>query len=228
MEKTNFDDKKIKKSIFYKNKRIYSTDDIDVNIILVSKKEPYGNKNSLKYFIGYNDKDNDIIRPLCIRLPQMTGYARKFNENATMSFIVKDEKFLKKYSKIWETIEGLMKITFESKPVYGEDVKYIKTRIKMYPGSLITNFHNKKMPKEKEPCKCLSILMIDSVIKANKKYSPQTFLEECKYMQEKTKIENYINEDLENSLILTVSLIVTLIIRPNLILIMKNNLLKVF
>ena len=73
----NFDDKKIKKSIFYKNKRIYSTDDIDVNNILVSKKEPYGNKNSLKYFLGYND--NDIIRPLCIRFPQMTGYARKFD-----------------------------------------------------------------------------------------------------------------------------------------------------
>ena len=84
----NFDDKKIKKSIFYKNKRIYSTDDIDVNNILVSKKESYGNKNLLKYLIGYND--NDIIRPLCIRLPQMTRYARKFNENATMSFIVKD------------------------------------------------------------------------------------------------------------------------------------------
>ena len=70
----NFDDKKIKKSIFYKNKRIYSTDDIDVNNILVSKKEPYGNKNSLKYFIKYND--NDIIRPLCIRLPQMARYAK--------------------------------------------------------------------------------------------------------------------------------------------------------
>ena len=55
------------------------------------------------------------------------------------------------------------------------------------------------MPKEKAPCKCLSIIMIESVIKANKKYYPQTFLEECKYMQEKIKIENYINEDLENS-----------------------------
>ena len=129
----------------------------------------------------------------------MTGYARKFNENATMSFIVKDKKLLKKYSKIWETIEGLMKITFESKPVYGEDVKYIKTKIKMYASSLITNFHNKKMPKEKAPCKCLSIIMIDSVIKANKKYYPQTLLEECKYTQEKIKIENYINEDLEDS-----------------------------
>ena len=56
------------------------------------------------------------------------------------------------------------------------------------------------MPKEKAPCKCLSIIMIDSVIKANKKYYPQTLLEECKYIQEKIKIENYIyiNEDLEN------------------------------
>ena len=129
----------------------------------------------------------------------MTGYARKFNENATMSFIVKDKKFLKKYSKIWETIEGIMKITFESKPAYGEDVKYIKRKIKMYAGSLIKNFHNQKMPKEKAPCKCLLIIIIDSVIKANKKYYPQTFLEECKYIQKKIKIENYINEDLENS-----------------------------
>ena len=55
------------------------------------------------------------------------------------------------------------------------------------------------MPKEKAPCKCLSIIMIDSVIKANKKYYPQTLLEECEYIQEKIKIENYINEDLENS-----------------------------
>ena len=129
----------------------------------------------------------------------MTEYARKFDENATMSFIVKDKQLLKKYIKIWETIEELMKINFESKPVYGDHDKYIKTKIKMYAGSIITNFHNKKMPKEKAPCKCLSIIMIDSVIKANKKYYPQTLLEECKYIQEKIKIENYINEDLENS-----------------------------
>ena len=193
----NFNDKKIKRSTFYKNKTINTIEDIDVNNILVSKKEPYGNKNSVKYFIGYND--NDIIRPLCIRLPQMIGYARKFDENATLSFIVKDKKLLKSYTKIWETIEGLMKINFESKPVYGEDVKYIKTKIKTYAGSIITNFHNKKMPKEKAPCKCLSIIMIDSVIKANKKCYPQTFLEECKHTQEKIKIENYINDHLEDS-----------------------------
>ena len=81
-----------------------------------------------------------------------------------MSFIVKGKKFLNKYSKIWEAIEGLMKITVESKPVYDEDVKYIKTKIKTYAGNIITNFHNNKIPKEKAPCKCLSIIMIDSVI----------------------------------------------------------------
>ena len=55
------------------------------------------------------------------------------------------------------------------------------------------------MPKEKAPCKCLSIILINSVIKANKKYYPQTILEKCKYTQEKIKIENYSNEDLEDS-----------------------------
>ena len=55
------------------------------------------------------------------------------------------------------------------------------------------------MPKEKAPSKCLSIIMIDSVSKANKKYYPQTLLEECKYIQEKIKIMNHIDEDLENS-----------------------------
>ena len=94
----NFDDQKIKRSSFYNNKKINNIENIDVNNILVSKKEAYGTKNSHKYFIGYNDNDN--IKPLCIKLPQMTEYARKFNENSIMSFIVKDKKLLKKYSKI--------------------------------------------------------------------------------------------------------------------------------
>ena len=90
-------------------------------------------------------------------------------------------------------LENLMKMQ-----QCGDD-KYIKTKIKTYAGSIITNFHNKKMPKEKAPCKCLLIIMIDSVIKANKKHYPQTRLEERKYTQENIKIENYINEDLEDS-----------------------------
>ena len=75
----NFDGKIIKKSEFYKNKKVTKIDDIDVNKILVSKEEPYGTKNSFKYFIGYND--NDVIRPLCVKLSQMNGYAKKFEFN---------------------------------------------------------------------------------------------------------------------------------------------------
>ena len=69
--------KKKQKSEFYENKKVFQIDDIDVSKIQVSKIEPYGTKNALKYFIGYND--NDVIRPLCVRLPQMTGYAKNFN-----------------------------------------------------------------------------------------------------------------------------------------------------
>ena len=92
-----------------------------------------------------------------------------------------------------------MNIDFESKPVYGDNNKYIKTKIKKYAGSIITNFHTKKMLKEKAPCNCLSIIMLDSAIKANKKYYPQTLLGECKYVQEKIKTVNYIDEELEKS-----------------------------
>ena len=127
----------------------------------------------------------------------MTGYARKFDENATMSFKANNKQLLKNSNKIWEKVEKLLKIDFESKPVYGDDGKYVKTKMKIYAGSMITNFHNKKVPKEKAPCKCLSIIILDSVIKANKKYCPQALLEECKYVQEKIKIENFIDGDLE-------------------------------
>ena len=190
-----FDNKKVKESDFYKNKKAFQIDDIDVNKILVSKKEPYGTKNALNHFIGYND---NVIRPLFVRLPQMTGYFKKFNENVTMSFRVNNKQLLKNYNKIWEKVEKLMRIDFESKPVYGDDNKYIKTKIKIYAGSMVTNFHNKKIPEEKAPCKCLSIIMLDSVIKVNKKYYPQTFLDECKYVQEKIKNENNIDDDLKS------------------------------
>ena len=93
----------------------------------------------------------------------------------------------------------MTRIDFESKPVYGDDDKYIKTKVKIYAGSMIINFHEKKMPKEKAPCKCLSIIMLDSVVKANKKYYLQTLLEDCKYVQEEIKIENLIEEHLEKS-----------------------------
>ena len=105
-----FDDKKVKKKWILQKQKSNSIDDIDINKILISKKESYGTNNSFKYFIGYND--NDVVRPLCVRLPQMSGYARKFDENATMSFKVNNKQLLKTYNKIWEKVEKLLKIDF--------------------------------------------------------------------------------------------------------------------
>ena len=113
-----------------------------------------------------------------------------------MSFRVNNKQLLKNYNKIWEKVEKLLKTDFEIKLVYGDDDKYIKTKINIFAGSMITNLHFQKMPQEKAPCKCLLIIMIDTVIKANKKYYPQILLEECKYVQEKINTENYIDEDL--------------------------------
>ena len=97
--------KKIKKSDFYnKNKKIFNIDDLDVNKILVSKKEQYGKHNSFKYFIGYND--NNVIRPLYLFLSQTTGYINKFDKNKiTMSLMVKDKQLLENYNKIWKKLK---------------------------------------------------------------------------------------------------------------------------
>ena len=111
----HFDDKKINKSSFCKKKKLFSLNDIDVNKILVSKKESYGTKNSLKYFTGHND--GDVIRPLCILLPQMICYVKHFDSNKTMSFQVSDNKLLKKYKKIWENVHNLLNIEFDNEPV---------------------------------------------------------------------------------------------------------------
>ena len=131
----------------FTKKKVFQVDNIDVNKIFVSKQEPYGTKNSLKYFIGYND--NEVIRALCLRLPKMTGYARNFDENATIYFKANNKQILKNYNKIWEKVEKLLKIDFESKPVYGDDDKYIKTKIKTYAGGFHKIFIIKKCQKKK-------------------------------------------------------------------------------
>ena len=145
---------KTKKSNLYKNKKLFNIHDLDVNKILVSKKESYGTKNSLKYFIGYNDDDN-VIKPLCIKLPQMIRYVKCFDSNKTMSFKVNDNRLLEKYNKIWEKISNLMNTEFDSEPVHGDNDKYIKTKIKMYEYRVNTNFQGKKVPKENVSYKCL-------------------------------------------------------------------------
>ena len=203
----NFDNNKIKKSDFYnKNKKIFNINGIDVNKILVSKKEKYGKFNSFKNFVGYNDKD--FIKPLYLELSQMTGYIHKFNEHKNknkntiaMYLNVKDKELLKNYNKIWTKIVKLKGIDFNTKPTYGDDDKYIKTKIKTYD-NITTDFYNKKgskkVPEEKIPHKCLSIIILDSVLYAYEKYHPQIFLEECKYVKENIKTKNYIDKELKS------------------------------
>ena len=103
----------------------------------------------------------------------MFDYVKNFDSNKTMSFKVGDNKLLKKYSKIWEKISNLMIIEFDSEPVYGNNDKYIKTKIKMYEDRVNANFKVKKVPKENASYKYLSLIVLGSVIRVNKKYYPQ-------------------------------------------------------
>ena len=66
-----------------------------------------------------------------------------------MSFKFVDNKLLKKYTKIWERVSSLMNIIFDSEPVYGDNDKYIKTKIKSYGDKVNTNFQGKKKCQKK-------------------------------------------------------------------------------
>ena len=79
----------------------------------------------------------------------MTGYVWKFEGKATMSFKISNKQLLKKYNQIWKRVKKLLKIEFDSEPVYGDNDKYIKTKIKIYDGSMIKHFQSKKYQKKK-------------------------------------------------------------------------------
>ena len=99
----------------------------------------------------------------------MTGYVKCFNSNKTMSFKVIEKKLLKRYSKIWERVSGLMNIEFDNESVYGDNDKYIKTKIKSYGDKVNSNFQGNKIPNKNASYKCLSLIMLDSIIRVNKK-----------------------------------------------------------
>ena len=150
--------------------------------------------NAKSYIIGCND---DIIRPLHIFFPQMNGYFKCSDDNMTMSVLANDKEFLKKYAKLWGKIKYLIDKKFDSEPIYNDN--YIKTKIKSYNDDIRTNFrdesNNRKVPKEDYSYKCLSLISLDSVIQMDKKYFPQTLLEECKYKLIKKKIKDLITHD---------------------------------
>ena len=124
----------------------------------------------------------------------MVGYVKCFDSDKTITLKVIDKKLLKNCTKIWERVSSLMSIEYDSESVYGNNDKYIKTKIKLYGDKINTNFQGKKIPKENASYKYLSLVMLDSVIRANKKYCPQIILEECKNEIKKNKMENLIND----------------------------------
>ena len=122
----------------------------------------------------------------------MIGYAKFFDNAKTMSPKVNDKKLLRNYIKKWEKISYLMNIKSDCETVYGGSVKYIKTKIKTHEDKVHTTNLYKLY-------KCLSLLMLDFVIGRNRKYYPQTLLEECKYDIKNNKAEKLINYDFDTS-----------------------------
>ena len=186
------------KSVFHKNKKPITINEADIKQIVLSYKKSCS-KDSFKYFIGCRHKGNAFPSPLCVKLPQMNAYAKYFDKNSKyMNHLVKDEKILKKYLKIWNKIKSLIKKELNSEPVYND--KYIKTKIKIYNDRVYTNFQHNKISRDNEYCACLSVILLDSIfVNLNKKYYPQIFLEEYNYAGKNIKIVNIINEDLELS-----------------------------
>ena len=177
----------LNKKKFHSSKEPIDLLSVDLDEIVVSHKFKH-NGEGFKYFIGY--LKGEIIKLLCIVLPQMSGYIKYF-ENGTknMYFLIKDDEVWDIYDKIWDVIKDKLNITFHSEPVY--EYKYLKTKVREFNGEIKTNVLNNGMPKENIHYSCIAI---DSVMNFNKKNHPQVYLEECKYRIKKTQIPKFIKK----------------------------------
>ena len=191
MRKIKFGNKEVNK------KQAISLDSVDLNKIVVSKKWKIDD-TTCKYFCGY--LNNDVIKPLCVILPQMNRYIKYFNDGGkNMSFVTDNEKVYEKYNKIWEVIRNLSKIDFTVNPV--RDDIYLVVKLKIFNKINKTTFTDNAIPIEKNHYICIPAIDIDSVLKIDKRLYPQAYLEQCKYKLKKRKIVNYINDEIidENS-----------------------------
>ena len=160
---------------------------VNVDQIVVSDKFKHNNEG-FKYFIGY--QEGEIVKPLCIILPQMSGYIKYFeNGGKNMSFMVKDDNVLDKYNKIWDKIKNKLNIKFHSMPVYDET--YIKAKVREFNDVIKTNFLGGEVPKEKMHYTCIACITIDFVMRMEKKNHSQVYLEECKYRIKKIQIHKH-------------------------------------
>ena len=125
--------------------------------------------DGFKYFIGY--KEGEIVKPLCIILPQMSGYIKYFENGVkNMSFMIKNDDVLDKYNEIWNKIKKTLNTKFHSMPVYDE--KYIKAKVREFNGAIKTNFLGDEMPKENLYYVCIDCITIDSVMRMKKRIIP--------------------------------------------------------
>ena len=167
---------------------------VNLDQIDISEKFKHNNEG-LKYFIGY--QECGIVKPLCIILPQMSGYIKYFeNGSKNMSFLIKDDEVWDKYDKIWDVIKNKLNIKFHSEPVY--EYKYLKAKVREFDGVIKTKFLANEIPKENMHYTCIACITIDSVIKIDKKNYPQVYLEECKYRLKKIQITRFINTELRS------------------------------
>ena len=184
---------RVNKKEFHKSKQAINLSLVTVDQIVVSDKFKHSD-DGFKYFIGY--QKGEIVKPLCIILPQMSGYIKYFeNGGKNMSFLIKDDNVLDKYNEIWSVIKNKLGIKFHSEPVYEQ--KYLKTKVREYDGVIKTNFLGNGVPKENMHYTCIACITIDSVMKTNKKSYPQVYLEECKYKIKKIQMSRFINAELE-------------------------------
>ena len=191
--KIKFGDKEVNKKEIYSSKQAISLDSIDLSKIVVSNKCKI-NDTTYKYLCGY--LNNDIIQPLCVILPQMSGYIKYFdNDGKNMSFVTDDEEVYEKYNEIWEVVRKRLKVKFTVNPV--RDDKYIIAKLKIFNGTNRTTFTNNIIPIERNNYICIAARDIDSVLKSeNKRAYPQAYLEQCKYKLKKRKIENFIDDEI--------------------------------
>ena len=111
------------KKEFHASKQGIALNSVKTGKILVSCKFKHSD-DGFKYFIGYLH-DDDVIRPLCIILPQMSGCIKYFdNGGKKMSFKIEDESVYLKYTEIWNKIKNSLNSKFYGQPIY--DDKYIK------------------------------------------------------------------------------------------------------
>ena len=134
-QRLEFGDIVVNKRGFHASKQVIALNLVNTNKIVVFDKFKYSD-DGFKYFIGYLH-DGDVIRPLCINLPQMSRYIKYFdNGGKNMSFKIEDESMYLKYIEIWNKIKKLLGIRFYSQPIY--DDKYIKTKVKTFSSMINT------------------------------------------------------------------------------------------